>query len=365
MFTESDLRELLEFAAPDPVLSVYLNTEPSAGNADAYKLRLRNMLKDYKLPEDVEAIERYINQEFNWSGRSVAVFSCQPQGFFRAYPLAIPVANLIHISDRPSVKPLVNLMDSYGGYGVALVDQQGARLFHFHLGELTEQEGVLGEVVKRLKRGGSSSVHGRRGGLAGKSRSLENTVERNMKETADFAAHFFSEKRVRRVLICGTEDNIAMFRSELPKTWQSLVIGSFPMSMTASHNEVLQRTLQAGQEADAHRTEKLVADLLETASKGKQAVVGLEHTLTAINDSRVQTLVVVNGYRENGYHCPNCHALTINNGRCMNCNTQLESVPDVVETAIGTVLHCKGSVEVLQPGVSLSLSGNIAAMLRY
>jgi hypothetical protein len=73
-------------------LSVYLNTEPSAGNADAYKLRLRNMLKDYKLPEDVEAIERYFNQEYNWSGRSVAVFSCQPQGFFRAYPLAIPVA---------------------------------------------------------------------------------------------------------------------------------------------------------------------------------------------------------------------------------------------------------------------------------
>jgi hypothetical protein len=61
MFTESDLRELVEFTAPDPVLSVYLNTEPSAGNADAYRLRLRNMLKDIKLPEDVEAIERYFH----------------------------------------------------------------------------------------------------------------------------------------------------------------------------------------------------------------------------------------------------------------------------------------------------------------
>jgi peptide chain release factor subunit 1 len=256
MFTESDLRELLDFSAPEPVLSVYLNTEPSAGNADAYRLRLRNMLKDVRLPEDVEAIERYFTQEYNWAGRSVAVFSCQSQGFFRAYPLAIPVANMINVSDRPSVKPLTNLLDSYGGYGVVLVDQQGARLFHFHLGELTEQEGVLGENIKRVKRGGASSVHGRRGGLADKTRSVENTVERNMKEAAEFAEHFFQQKRVRRVLVCGTEDNVAMFRSNLPKTWQSLVVGCFHMSMTASHNEVLQRALQAGQEAENHRSQK-------------------------------------------------------------------------------------------------------------
>jgi peptide chain release factor subunit 1 len=365
MFTESDLRELIEFAAPDPVLSVYLNTEPSAGNADAYRLRLRNMLRDIRLPEDVEAIERYFTQEYNWAGRSVAVFSCQPQGFFRAFPLAIPVANMVNIGERPSIKPLTNLMDSYGGYGVVLVDRQGARLFHFHLGQLTEQEGVLGENVKRIKRGGSSSVHGRRGGPAAKTRTIESTVERNMKEAAEFATHFFVEKRVRRVLICGTDDNISMFRSELPKTWQSLVIGCFPMSMTASHSEVLQRALAVGHEAEIHRSEKLVEELLTAAAKGNHAVVGLEQTLNAINNNRVQTLVLVDGYHENGYHCQNCGALTITNGLCENCETQLETIPDVIETAIGTVLRSKGSVEVLQPNNSLSQSGSIAATLRY
>jgi len=365
MFTESDLRELNEFTAPDPVLSVYLNTEPSAGNADAYRLRLRNMLKDIKLPEDVEAVERYFSHEYNWSGRSVAVFSCQPKGFFRAFPLAIPVASMVNVGERPYIKPLINLMDSYGGYGVVLVDQQGARLFHFHLGELTEQEGVLGENIKRLKRGGSSSVHGRRGGLAGKSRALENTVERNMKEAAEFAAHFFAEKRVRRVLICGTEDNVAMFRSDLPKTWQSLVIGHFPMSMTASHNEVLQRALEIGKEAETHRSEKLVQDILTAAAKGSHAVVGLESTLRAINDNRVQTLVLVEGYHEGGFLCPNCSALAATNGLCSNCETPVEMVPDLIETAVETVLRGKGSIEMLPPDNSLAQSGKIAAALRY
>ena len=76
MFTDNDLRELLEFKSPEPVLSLYLNTEPSEGNADAYKLRLRAMLKPLNLPQDVNTIERYFNTQYDWSGRAVAVFSC-------------------------------------------------------------------------------------------------------------------------------------------------------------------------------------------------------------------------------------------------------------------------------------------------
>ena len=84
MFTDRDLRELLALSAVEPVLSVYLNMDPTAGNADFYKLRLRNMLKKVELPADVQAVEHYINNEFNWVGRSVAIFSCSPQNFFKA-----------------------------------------------------------------------------------------------------------------------------------------------------------------------------------------------------------------------------------------------------------------------------------------
>ena len=86
MFTDNDLRELLDFVAPEPVLSLYLSTDPSEGNADAYRLRLKTMLKEIKLPQDVSAVERFFNLEYDWSGRAVAVFSCAAKNFFRAYP---------------------------------------------------------------------------------------------------------------------------------------------------------------------------------------------------------------------------------------------------------------------------------------
>jgi hypothetical protein len=62
MLTEHDLKELINFRPRHPVLSVYLDLDPSAGSADAYKLRLRQMLKDLEgsSAEDNQAAERYI-----------------------------------------------------------------------------------------------------------------------------------------------------------------------------------------------------------------------------------------------------------------------------------------------------------------
>src|SRR5574338_1382465 len=114
MLSENDLRELLDFNTTAPVLSIYLNTDPTIGNADTHKRQLRSMIKEINLTDDVAAIEKFFSHEYNWSGRGVAVFSCSPENYFRAYPLAVPVRNLVHISDRPSVKPLANLLDNYG-----------------------------------------------------------------------------------------------------------------------------------------------------------------------------------------------------------------------------------------------------------
>jgi len=84
MLKDQDLQELLHFQAGSPVLSVYLNTDPDEGNADDYKLHLRNMLKDTVLPEDAEIAIRYFDLDHDWSGRGVALFSCADEGFFRS-----------------------------------------------------------------------------------------------------------------------------------------------------------------------------------------------------------------------------------------------------------------------------------------
>lgn len=366
MLTDRDLQGLLTYDAKSPVLSVYLDTDPADGNAEVHRLRLRSMLKDVELLEDVQAVLRYFDHEHDWSGRSVAVFSCAPQGFMETYPLAMSIRSRVRISNRPHVKPLADILDLYGGYGVVLIDKQGARFFYFHLGELKEQEGVMGEDVRRIKQGGGSQSTGRRGGAASQSGSVDDISERNIKEAVDAATRFFSDNNVRRVLIGGTDDNVAFFRSQLPKAWQSLVVGAFPISMTASQSEVLEKAMEIGQEAEQRREAQLVKALVTNAAKGREGVLGLADTLTAIREGRVKTLFYRDSYRALGSRCHACGHLSAQAMEtCSLCGAESAEVSDIVEVAVRQVMRAGGDVEVLRKTQELEGFDQIGALLRY
>ena len=366
MLTETNLQELLAYQTDKQVLSIYLNTGPTEGSSDVYKLNLRSMLKDINLPSDIMAVDKYFSTKFDWSGRSIAVFSCSADNFFKAYTLAISIRNQVVVGNRPHVKPLASLFDNYGGYGVVLVDRQGARLFSFHLGELKEQEGILGESVKHTKHGGASAKPGMRGGMAGQTHYEDEVAERNMRDVADFAANFFKDNNVRRVLIGGTDENTALLRGLLPKSWQSLIVGTFPMSMTASKTEVLERTMQVGKEAEFHHEEQLLKILVTGAAKDQKGVINLDETLGAVHDGRVQLLVIQDGYKAEGYQCQGCGYLTARElPSCQFCGSKFEHIPDAVEMAVYKVMNSGGDVDVLQQQHAIDGFENIGAILRY
>jgi peptide subunit release factor 1 (eRF1) len=280
--------------------------------------------------------------------------------------MAVPVRSRVRVNDRPHVKPLADLLDSYGGYGVVLVDKQGARLFHFHLGQLMEQEGVVGEDVRRIKSGGGTQASGRRGGAPGRTKHVDEVAERNMRSAADFAARFFMDKQIRRILIGGTEGNVAFFRSQLPKSWQSLTVGTFPISMTASHAEVMERALEEAQAAERRREARLIDAVVTAAAKDQAGVIGLDDTLQAVHEGRVQVLVVSEGYREPGYRCKGCGYITVQKlEACPFCQNEFTGIPDAVELAVRRVMRDGGEVEVLHDNEDLAERGNIGALLRY
>lgn len=245
MFSETGLRKIEGFSSGEPVVSLYLNTEKTGGNAETHRLRLRNMLKSLTLESDVERITKFFDHEYDWSGRSVAVFSCAPAGFFEYIPLAIPIRDFIQVGSKTVLEPLMDQLNEYQNIGVALVDKQGARFFCFHLGELVDQEGILGKPVKHVKTGSATSTHGLRGGSIDSSRHTNETIDRNMREIMSFGEKFFTKHHVQRIVIGGNDDNIARFKSNLSKGYQSIVAGTFAMDMTANHTEVWNKMLQS------------------------------------------------------------------------------------------------------------------------
>jgi peptide subunit release factor 1 (eRF1) len=365
MLTDREIHELLNYSSTEPMLSVYLNTSPSEGGRDAQKLQLRMLLEQVNLPDDQAAVLKHFEQLRDARGRGLALFSHAAEGYFREYALAVPVRSRVFVGDHPYVKPLADLLDNYGSYGVVLVDKQGARLFHFHLGELIEQEGIVGDEVRQTRGKGSSGNPGGRGGVSGQSRFNDEVTSRNLREAADFSARFFDEVHARHILIGGTDENIAQFRQYLPKAWHSLVVGTFPMGMTASHSEVLTRAMQIGQLAEQQSDNALVESMLTAAAKGQDGAVGLEATLAAVHVGRVQTLIVQEGLRLPAFQCEGCeHILTRSINSCLFCGKSFVKIEDAVELAVRKVMQSGGEVEIVRDNPALQEVG-IGALLRY
>jgi peptide chain release factor subunit 1 len=283
MFTEQDLTELVEFRSDQsPVLSLYLNVDPTQQPTEQYRLTLRSLLKgvaDEASPGDIDAVERYFDFEYDWQGKGVAVFSCQEAGFWRSYSLAVPVQDHTYVSHRPYIKPLTDVLEAYGRYCVILVDSEGSRMFVFQLGELVETSGVMGEEVRRTKHGGASGVAGMRGGVTARTaRRGEAAVQRNLKEMAEAAEAFTRKSRCTRLVLAGTEATISQFCDQLPKPLQEKVLGSFNVDFTAPVAEVQARSMEWIDHVAKQREQQRVEDMIAGWKRGVGATVGLSDT---------------------------------------------------------------------------------------
>lgn len=368
MWTEDDLQELLAYSPESPVLSVYLDLDPGLAASDGHKLHLRQLVRPFEAEaaDDVEALIRYLEHEHDGSGRSLALFSCQADGFFRSFPLAVPLRSRARRLEHPYVKPLADLLDAYGHFGVILVDRQRARIFHLHLGEMIHQVEFDGEEVRRIKSGGGSQATGRRGGAAGQTRYAEEVAERNLRQAAVTATQFFRDHAVRRIVVGGSEDTLAYFLDALPTSMRSLVIGQFPISMSANQHEIIELALAAAQAAERRRQDKLVERIVTSAAKGDDGVVTLDQTLDAVHSGRVQTLVLQEGLSRAGFRCRGCGYLTLQPlESCPFCGREFERIDDAVELAVRGVMETGGEVEFVRHNELLERSGGIGALLRY
>jgi peptide subunit release factor 1 (eRF1) len=371
VFSEQDLSELVQFRSEgSPVLSLYLNVDPSQQSSDQHKLSMRSLLKEVAGEADaadVQAMERYFDFEYERQGKGLALFSCQEAGFWRSYWLAVPVHNQAHVSPRPYIKPLTDVLDAYGRYAVVLVDSEGARMFLFQLGELAEASGTLGEEVRRSKHGGASGVAGMRGGMTPRTaRKGEETIQRNLREVAEVTETFCLHNGCHRLVVGGSDANVRQLLDVLPKPLQDVVVGTFVIDLAAPVSDVQARSMELIEQAAQERERELVDEMWAGWKRGSGATVGLSDTLAALQEHRVGTLLVQAGYSDSGYRCRECRYLVLlKRDECPLCGGKMDLVEDMVDTLTRRALEQGVAVEIVRGNPKLEEVGSVGALLRY
>ncbi len=353
-------------------VSLYLNVNPVTNPGGEYVIWVKSAVKELqdagdkamlkRVEPDLRAIEVYIRNNKRALKKGLALLSSSDNSFWREYNLAVPVKSELVIDNAPYIKPLLDMLKRYRRYAVLLVDKETARIFVIHMGEITEYGEIHTEDVPgKHKKGGwfaLSQTH--------YDRHIDYHVGLHLKGVIKQFEPFIKGEDINRLLIGGPEEAVLKTKALLPKGIQAKVIGTFQAGMFEGTLDVLKRAEPVLKAYEEQAASDSVRKLIDRAMKNERAVVGLEAVLKALQESRVQKLMLESEATAFGLQCKACGALSEQEtGPCPYCGGEMEGVNFLIELAAQKAVEQNAEVIVVPENKDLRLSGSVGALLRF
>lgn len=340
MILSRHLLELVNFRTPSAaVISVYLDVDDGRAASAAYKT-LRKTLERAVPADDLAALDRAVAEHARDGERGLAIFSALKFGLMRVCPLPYPVKTRFVVDETPFLRPLLNMTDQHQRYGVALVGAKRARLLEFYMGrarELDEHAVRAAELPHKGRAAYAQAVAER----------LEQVTRQLGFQRLIVSASPEIEKDLLEALPRGLQDNLIVDRSlgeDLPL------------------HELRLKVAEADGQARKVREQVLAHRLLDTA--GASSLVGLTRVLEAVEQGRVKTLLLRDGFAKLGRCCSGCKKLSLTQVKCVWCGAATETVFNLVEELADRALAQGAEVFRLDSLTPLDNLGHIGCELR-
>jgi peptide chain release factor subunit 1 len=377
-------RRMLERTGEHPVISVYLDLDPSEfATAPARATQVRSLIDEAErngrlardelsnedrtvLTKDLDRLQEYLgSDELPVSGaRALAVFCSGQDDLLETVPLARVVQPRVVIASTPYLEPLV-AGPPEGRVAVVLISHRSGRILVGNLRELGETEDVSDDVHGRTARGGLSQHN--------YERSIEADVQHHLRHVAEELYRNWQQERFSRLVVGGTAQDVDQFASELPNDLRPLLAaGRLDLDVeTASVPEVSKALAPVLDQARKATEAAALTELGDRLGAKSRAARGIEDTIEALDERRVETLLLARNFAAAGVRCPRC-GLLYPEGTA-NCPADGEAtipVADLREAAVEAAVLQDASVLVFGEGSdpappSLQHGGGIAALLRF
>jgi peptide subunit release factor 1 (eRF1) len=377
---EKRLRELAGIRADGAsVLSIFLNLDPREfAAAPARATEISSVLDDaHRRIRDTEGLShdarkalrddleraRELFRDFAPKGaHGFALFACGPASLFEGMRLPRPIETRAVIDDSPFVEPLVDLVGAAGEWMVVLVNRSFGRLLRGDADHLDELAAVEDDVHGRHKQGGWSQARYQR--------SVDEEVADHLKHVADAAFLRFKRAPFQHLLLGGPSEALAEFEGKLHPYLRERLRGRFDVDVEHTNADEVAAAARPKIEQFTSTRERDVLDRVrEGVAKGGRGAAGLDQVLSALNERRVETLLLNQGYSAQGCTCPQCGCVySLNGGKCPADGSDLDCRGDVIESAVHLALEQDAGVLVVREeehARELQSHGSIAAVLRF
>jgi peptide chain release factor subunit 1 len=366
------LRRLAELRLDRPlVLSFYLDLDPTEfATPPARSTAVRSLLDDAdrKLREldglsheDKTALKAsydraaaFLQRELNTEGaHAIAVFASEPADLFETLKLPRSIRSRVAIGHSPLIGPLVRLARGER-WCVALVSRRDARIFQGSPDGLREIEQIHDVVFGQHDQGGWSQARFQRG--------IEKEKDDHLKNTAEALMRHFKRRPFQRLVTGGPREVVADFESKLHGYLRDRLAGRIEVDVdTARPEQVLEAARPRFEELEHERE----AEALERL--GERGARGLEQVLRALNERRVETLLLDEQVSAAGVQCPACGWLgPEGESRCPIDGSALLVLENVGEPAIELALQQSAEVLAVRfDREALAGDGGVAALLRF
>jgi peptide chain release factor subunit 1 len=372
------LRDLADWPVDGhPVTSLYLDVDgrryPRRADVERHgELLLRKAATEAErqgrdahraVSRDVERMKAYLADRFDRKGaRGLALFSCDPAGLWQDVPVTQPLRDRATVAPRPYLLPLEAMVERAETFCLALVDREKARLLVGSLGEVEEVTSVLDDVPGQHDQGGWAQAR--------LQRHIEDHVQRHLKHVAAALLDLLRRRPFDRLVLSGPDEVVAELERNLHDYVARRVSDRASLPVTAAPGAVLDLMLALEERVERERERVTVERLeAETAGRTGRGVAGLDRTLEALAQGRIEILVVSAALEAQGVRCGSCGTLASAGARCSVCGSATEPAPDLVEEAVESALRMGCRVETVPettPGAeTLQRLGGMGALLRF
>jgi peptide subunit release factor 1 (eRF1) len=313
------------------------------------------------LRADVDRIDEFLGGFSPKGAHGLVIYACGPADLFEVIRLARSIPSRAVVDDSPFVEPLAGLI-GHGSWLTLLVNRQTGRMFLGDRERLEEIDVILDEVHGRHKQGGLSQARYQR--------SVDEDVQDHLRHVAEAAFVHFKRVPFDHLLLGGPAETLADFEPKLHAYLQQRVAGRIDVDVeNTSADEVLAAAADRIASFELVRERGALDRLREGVSKGGRAVGGLEEVLEALNERRVECLLLAAGFEAPGCTCPQCGWVgPLDGGSCPADGTEVECRDSVVESAVELALVQKAEVLVVRDEDhvrELQSFGDIGAVLRF